>query len=241
MTRIYVDAELRIGCELSLPAEAAHHVKSVLRLARDDELVVFDGRGTEYEARLVAVGREDVRVLLVAPLARVSESPLAVTLVQSISRGERMDYTIQKAVELGVRRIVPIVSQRTMVRLSGEREDKRLAHWRGIVRHAAEQSGRTCLPEVAAVDTLPGWLATRAETVAYLLQPEAVRSLASEPAPAGAVALLAGPEGGFDQDEVLRLIGSGVAAVRLGPRILRTETAALVALTIMQAHWGDLA
>ncbi len=241
MTRIHVDAELGPGLELSLPAAAAHHVRGVLRLVRDDELVVFDGRGAEYEARLVAVARDDVRVLLGAACGRVTESPLEVTLVQSISRGERMDYTIQKAVELGIQRIVPVVSQRTVVRLSAEREDKRLIHWRGIVRHAAEQSGRSCLPEVTAVCTLDNWLAAPARVPAYLLQPDSGRSLASEPAPGSAVALLVGPEGGFERDEIRRLIESGVQAVHLGPRILRTETAALVALAIIQAHWGDLA
>lgn len=240
MTRIHVDTALEAGREIALPAEAAHHVRAVLRLTRDAELIVFDGRGAEHEARLLVVSREEVRALLGPAREALRESPLAVTLVQAISRGERMDYTIQKAVELGVQRIVPVVSQRTVVRLSGEREDKRVAHWRGVARHAAEQSGRTVLPEVSAVTTLDAWLAAWTAS-AYLLQPAAASSLAAEPAPSGAVALLAGPEGGFDAEEVARLGAAGVRAVRLGPRILRTETAALVALAIMQAHWGDLA
>ena len=156
MPRIHVEIELTSGAECVLPASAAHHIRDVLRLERSAELVLFNGHGGEYEAHLLAVTRGEVRAVVGSFRHGALESPLSVTLVQSISRGERMDYTIQKAVELGVRTIVPITSTRTVVRLDSAREEKRLEHWRGIVRHAAEQSGRTAVPAVAAVLSLAG-------------------------------------------------------------------------------------
>ena len=186
------------------------------------------------------MGRAEVRAVLGVFRHRAVESPLAVTLVQSISRGERMDYTIQKAVELGVHHIVPVTSTRTVVRLDSAREEKRLEHWRGIVRHAAEQSGRIAVPEVTSVLSLTAWLAQANNTRAYMLDPFATTSLAAQAAPVGAVAIVAGPEGGFSGDERAQMARAGVIAVRLGPRVLRTETAALCALTIAQMRWGDL-
>ncbi len=240
MPRIHVDIELSAGAECVLPIIAARHVRDVLRLERDAELVLFNGHGGEFEARLLAVSRGEVRAVLGPWRAGIVESPLAVTLVQSISRGERMDYTIQKAVELGVRHIVPVTSSRTVVRLDPAREEKRLDHWRGIVRHAAEQSGRSVLPSIDTVLSLSAWLATAASLRAYLLDPFAADSLAAQSTSANEVAIVAGPEGGFSSDEREQMAHAGVIPVRLGPRILRTETAALCALTIMQARWGDL-
>lgn len=240
MPRIHVDIELTSGAECVLPTTAAHHVRDVLRLERGAELVLFNGRGGEYEAQLLALARGEVRAVVGAYRDGAVESPLAVTLVQSISRGERMDYTIQKAVELGVRHIVPVTSTRTVVRLDSAREEKRLEHWRGIVRHAAEQSGRTALPGVATVLSLGAWLASASAVRAYMLDPFATGSLAAQPPPGSEVAIVAGPEGGFSSDERAQMARAGVIPVRLGPRILRTETAALCALTILQTQWGDL-
>lgn len=240
MPRIHVEIELTSGAECVLPASAAHHVRDVLRLERSAELVLFNGHGGEYEAHLLAVTRSEVRAVVGSFRHGALESPLCVTLVQSISRGERMDYTIQKAVELGVRTIVPITSTRTVVRLDSAREEKRLEHWRGIVRHAAEQSGRTALPALVAVLSLAAWLENTDKTRAYMLDPFATTSLAGQPAPDGEVAIVAGPEGGFSGDERAQMARAGVTPVRLGPRVLRTETAALCALTILQMRWGDL-
>lgn len=241
MPRLYVDSPLVPGQEIELPASSAHHVRSVLRLARDSDLALFDGRGAVHEARLTLVARESVRALVGNALPADAESPLAVTLVQSISRGERMDYTIQKAVELGVQRIVPVTSRRTVVRLDARRADKRLEHWGGIIQHAAEQSGRVLLPALEAVTSLAEWIAANGATDGFLLQPGATVPLARAPRPGGGVTLFAGPEGGFDEREVNELLRAGAKSVSLGPRILRTETAALCALAVMQALWGDLA
>jgi 16S rRNA (uracil1498-N3)-methyltransferase len=239
--RVFVECALASGAEVTLPAVSAHHVRTVLRLARNAELILLDGRGAAHEARLTLVSREAVQALVGPALAPRGESPLDVTLVQSISRGERMDYTLQKAVELGVRHIVPVVSRRTVVKLDARREDRRLEHWHGVVRHAAEQSQRLLLPTLAGVTTLDDWLAARGTTNAFLLQPGASDPLARQPRPAAAVALLAGPEGGFEPAEVERMLRAGAHAVSLGPRVLRTETAAVAALAVMQALWGDLA
>ena len=240
MTRIHVETELSSGAECVLPNTAAHHVRDVLRLTRGAELVLFNGRGGEYAAQLLAVARGEVRAALGAYREGVPESSLVVTLVQSISRGERMDYTLQKAVELGVRYIVPVTSSRTVVRLDSTREEKRLDHWRGVVRHATEQSGRTLVPELATMCTLAAWLANANAMPSYMLDPIATRSLAGQPAPGANVAIVAGPEGGFSSAERTQMAAAGLLAVRLGPRVLRTETAALCALTILQMQWGDL-
>lgn len=237
--RVFVDCPLSAGTEVELPAGAAHHVRGVLRLSRNDEVILLDGHGAVHEARLGLVAREGVTALVGAALAADTESPLDITLVQAISRGERMDYTIQKAVELGVRRIVPVVSQRTVVRLDRRREDKRLEHWRGVIRHAAEQSQRSVLPRLEPVCDLAAWLEAAPAAGCFVLQPGATRPLAREACPGGAVYLLAGPEGGFDRRELERMKSADVVAVSLGPRVLRTETAAVAALAVMQATWGD--
>lgn len=239
--RLFVECALVPGAELALPAAPAHHVRTVLRLTRDAAVVLFDGRGGEYPALLTAVARDGVRARVGECRSGIAESPLSITLVQAISRGERMDLTLQKAVELGVARIVPVLSTRTVVRLDEARGNKRLEHWRGVVRHAAEQCGRTRVPEVAAVLKLAEWASRVGAGVSYLLAPGAADSLAGLAPPAAPVTLLAGPEGGFAPQEIALLRDAGAHAVRLGPRILRTETAALVALAVMQAQWGDLA
>lgn len=240
-TRVHVDLPLAAGDEVALPVNAAHHVRTVLRLARDDEVVLFDGHGGEFRARLTTVARERVVAAVLEARTGIAESPLALTLVQAISRGERMDYTLQKAVELGVSRVVPVISRRTVVRLDAAREERRIEHWRGILRHAAEQCGRAVVPALDAVATLDQWLARRDNEPAFLLHPAAAVALAAVPDPGPRVTLLAGPEGGFDGAEVERLVAAGVLRVRLGPRVLRTETAAVVAMAVLQARFGDLA
>ena len=241
MTRIYIDHELTEGDEFTLPGASAHHVSTVLRLSADAEVTLFNGRGGVFSGRLTRVSRREGVVVIGNDLQADSESPLAVTLVQSISRGERMDYTIQKAVELGVHEIVPVVSKRTVVQLDQKRVSKRIDHWRGIIQHAAEQSGRTALPHLASVQPLAEWVAARPGTPCYVLHPTSSAPLARQPAPAESVTVVAGPEGGFEDNEIAMLERAGAVTVALGPRVLRTETAAVCALSVMQALWGDLA
>jgi 16S rRNA (uracil1498-N3)-methyltransferase len=234
-TRLFVDAELSPRATVELPEAAAHHAARVLRLAAGDRVVLFDGRGGEYEATLAMPGRGRVVAETGAWRELERESPLGVTLVQAVSSGERMDFTIQKAVELGVAAIHPVFSERSIVRLAGEREAKKLAHWRRIAIAACEQCGRNRVPPVAEPVALERYRAP--EGAKILLAPSATRRLAE--LARGPLTLAAGPEGGFGEEEEAQLQRAGFVAASLGPRILRTETAALAALAALNALAGD--
>lgn len=239
MTRIHVPLPLAAGTSLDLPDEAARHVAQVLRMRVGEPLTLFNGDGGEYQATITATGRRDVAVSIdrYDPVDR--ESRLAITLVQCVSKGERMDYTVQKAVELGVTRILPLLSERSVVKLDAERWDKKLEHWRGIAASACEQSGRTRLPEVAPVQKLDAWLATAEPGLRLVLAPTESVSLKAL-APAANIALLIGPEGGLSDNEIAAARRAGCVGIGLGPRVLRTETAGVAALAALQLIWGDL-
>lgn len=240
MTRIHVPAVPAVGATLALADDAARHVAQVLRMRAGESLTLFDGVAGEAAATIVEAGRREVTVRIDRLDAVDRESALDITLVQCVSKGDRMDYTIQKAVELGVTRIVPVLSERSVVRLDAERWDKKLEHWRGVAVSACEQSGRTRLPEVAAVQKLDAWLATPAgEALRLVLAPTESVSLKTL-APAARLALLIGPEGGLSDAEVAAARRSGCIGIGLGPRVLRTETAGVAALAALQLLWGDL-
>ena len=240
--RLYVELPLEAGGRIRLPEAAGHHVKRVLRLVAGDALTVFDGRGGEYHATLARAARDAVEVDIGAHEAVDRESALDIDLGQGICKGDRMDLVVQKATELGVRSICPVVCERTVVKLDSARAERRIAHWRAITVHAAQQSGRTRVPEVAGVEDLDTWLARTGAGPGIVLSPRADASLSDlEPPGAGKpVRLLVGPEGGLSPREVERVRAAGFMELRLGPRVLRTETAALVALGALQARWGDL-
>jgi len=238
--RIYCAQPLHAGGCATLTDEAANHVARVLRLRAGAPLVLFNGEGGEFDARISALARREVVVEVGDHRPRECESSLGVTLVQAVSRGERMDYTIQKAVELGVRRIVPVLSSRSVVNLDEERRERRLAHWRKVVVGACEQCGRNRLPEVLEPRPLADWLAQSNNGLMLVLDHRGQRSL-GEFAPATEVTLLIGPEGGLAPEEVAAAHAAGYEGLRLGPRVLRTETAAVTALSVLQARWGDLA
>jgi 16S rRNA (uracil1498-N3)-methyltransferase len=237
--RLYVDLPLAPGRELGMPRDAAAHVARVLRLRPGDAVVLFNGDGRDYAGRLLAARREDTRVLVGSAGEAEPEPPLRLHLAVGVSRGERMDFVIQKAVELGVASIRPLFTERSVVRLDAERMERRNAHWHGVLVAACEQSGRRRLPYLHPPAHLADWLPTVAGT-ALLLDPRAECSLAQVPAPHGEATLLVGPEGGLSADERARAVSAGFVSVRLGPRILRTETAPLAALAAMQVLWGDL-
>ena len=202
-------------------------------------MILFDGRGGQYGARIERIERDRVFAELGAWEEIERESVLAVTLVQALQGGDKMDFTIQKAVELGVADIVPVDSRRSVLRLSGERAGKRVAHWQGVAASACEQCGRNRVPLVAPLEKIENWLARPAgNSLRLMLAPDADVTLAELP-PAKNVQLLVGAEGGLDPQEVIAAQQAGFRAVRLGPRVLRTETAALAALAAMQALWGD--
>jgi len=239
--RIYVDEPLASGAELTLPAQAAHHVARVLRLRAGQTLTLFNGDGGEYAAVIRSAGGRRVAVDIGEHRRVERESPLDITLVQAISRGRHMDYTLQKAVELGIRRVVPVFSDHGQVRLDDRRRQARLEHWHGVVIAACEQSGRDRLPVVEEPIRFGDWLGTIVEEQwCLLLDPAADRRLRDLPAPGSGIALVAGPEGGFSEAEREAARQSGCIAIGLGPRVLRTETAAPAAITACQALWGDL-
>lgn len=241
MPRFYCDLPLAPGRLVELPAATARHATGALRLREGDALTLFNGAGGEYAGALELRGKLAF-ARLTAHDATERESPLRIVLVQGISAGERMDLTLRKAVELGVWAIQPLMMRRSVVRLDAEKAARRLKHWRGIVVAACEQCGRNQPPALAEIRDGLQWLGSGAACTGshrYLLDPEGARGLAGSPVPDGPVLLLAGPEGGFDPVERQAALRAGFQPLRLGPRILRTETAALAALAAMQAVWGD--
>ena len=241
--RIYCPSPLAEGAVVTLPETAARHLSKALRLGPGDPVRIFDGAGREHRARLIE-GGPGIRARIGQSVTPLPESRLGITLIQGISRGERMDFVIQKATELGLTRIVPVQTTRSVVRLDKERARRRQRHWQGVAASACEQCGRSVLPEVDLPRTLADALAdTGAEAPPVMkLMPDGaapgIRSLrAPEP---GAVFLLIGPEGGLDPDEKALAGRHGFIAVGLGPRVLRTETAAVVAVAACQLLWGDL-
>ncbi|MBJ9974903.1 16S rRNA (uracil(1498)-N(3))-methyltransferase [Pseudomonas sp. S75] len=236
LSRFFIDAPLSLG-EHALPETQAHYIGRVLRMSAGDAVQLFDGSGQEYLGQLLEVGKKSVRVALEQAIAGQPDSPLQVHLGQGLSRGERMDWAIQKATELGVQAITPIVSERCEVRLKDERADKRLAHWRQVAISACEQCGRSSLPQILAPVTLGEWIETVEADLKLVLHPVA-QALSSHARPQR-LAFLIGPEGGLSDAEVEQAKAAGFHAARLGPRVLRTETAPVVALSVAQQLWGD--
>lgn len=239
--RIYVDQKLRAGREVRLPDQAGEHVARVLRLERGAPLILFNGDGYEFDASLASLAKHAVTAEVGHGREAMRESPLPLTLAQAIARGEKMDWILQKATELGVARVVPIVTERTEVKLDAERAERRMAHWRSVVAGACEQSGRNRLPELDAPLALDRWLATLGEDPALRLAllPEAGATLRQFPSVENGAILAVGPEGGFTANDVALLTQAEFHGLRLGPRILRTETAGMAALAALQALFGD--
>ena len=236
--RFFAPVQLPLGAEIDLPERVARHC-AVLRLRRGDAIVLFNGEGGEFSAELTRVSRGDARAHVTSRQTPERESPLVIALAQCVSSGDRMDATLQKSTELGVSRIVPIASGRSIVRLSSDRADRRVAHWRNVVIAACEQCGRNRVPEIGAIIGFDGFLGQAAtDGLRLLLAPDADRDL-KQLEPPSKVTLLVGPEGGLAPEERQRAERSGFIPVRFGPRVLRTETAPLAAIAAMQALWGD--
>ena len=229
-----------VGNEYALPDPVTHHALRVLRLAVGDRIALFTGDGGEFAATLVRADKRDAFARIDAFDAVERESPLAVTLVQGIAANDAMDHAVRRAVELGVAAIQPVLTTRSARVPDGERGEKRLAHWRQIVVAACEQCGRNRVPEVRAVMSLEHWLASRDPAATGLVMtPTADVSIADSPRPRHTFDLLVGPEGGLAPDEIALARDSGMTAVRMGPRVLRAETAALASLAAINALWGD--
>ncbi len=243
--RFFISAPITDGANLVLPESVAHHALRVLRLPPGSTIVLFNGQGGAWQATLTAQGKQGLAQITGFDPSD-TELPGRVTLVQGIASGDKMDWIVEKAVELGAHTIAPIAAQRSVLRLSGERLEKRLAHWRRIAQAACEQCGRNQLPTVQAPVTLAQWLADPANTgmLRLLCHPDAADTLHSAlPAPPSSapLALLVGPEGGWSDDELRQASNQAVRPVRFGPRVLRTETAglALLAATSALLGWQD--
>lgn len=241
MPRFYLPDTLHADTIIGLPEASAHHAVRVLRLSVGDAVTLFNGNGGEWAASIHHIDRRAVEVQVHHAVPVERESALRITLAQGISSGERMDYTLQKAVELGVAAIQPIACERSVVKLSGERAGKRHSHWQNLVIAACEQCGRNRIPEVAEITSIASWLEQHdPAAIRILFAPAAGDTLHTLPRPAHPIIMLAGPEGGFAPHEYTAALAAGFIPMRLGPRVLRTETAALAALAAMQALWGDL-
>lgn len=239
--RIYEATPLHSGQYITLSEAGANHVGRVLRMQAGQALVLFNGTGGQYAAEIIQADKKTVRVRVGEFDGQDCESPLAFHLGQVISRGDKMEFTIQKSVELGVNVITPLFSSRCGVKLSGERLEKKIQQWQSIAIAACEQCGRNRIPEIRPAMALEHWLAEQTSDLKLNLHPKAEFSVNTLPPPAGGVRLLIGPEGGLSDEEIVQAGAQGFVDILLGPRILRTETAALTAITALQCRFGDLA
>lgn len=239
--RFFSPDPLVVGQSAQLSENAAAHAIRVMRLKQGDTLTLFCGDGHDYACSLTSIEKKSATVMVTARSTVSNESPLTIRLLQGISSGDRMDYTIQKAVELGVNEIYPLSTERSVTKLIGDRAEKRVEHWQGVVIAACEQSGRALVPKVHAPLTLAQWLAQHGQQsgLNILLNPVGAKTFANIEKPACPVNMLIGPEGGLSPAEIALATQHDFQSILLGPRILRTETAALTALACMQAAWGD--
>lgn len=242
--RFFCPLPLTVGAALDLPEDAARHAVRVLRLREGAGLTLFDGAGGEVDACITAVARDRVTVRVEIRRELERESALTLTLVQALQSGDKMDMTVQKAVELGVSRIVPVASRRSVLRLEGERAQRRAAHWRAVAISACEQCGRNRVPVIEEIISLERWLAlppVAPEGLRLMLAPEAAHALLglTPPRAGQPLELLIGAEGGLAPEEMAAAKAAGFEGVRLGPRVLRTETAGMAAMAAIQAVWGD--
>lgn len=243
VTRNYLAQPLQPGQRVALPEAVANHLLRVLRLSVGDALIVFNGDGFDYHATLATAERRSAQIQVQSRSAASGESPLSITLGQGIARGDKMDWVLQKATELGVAAIAPLRTQWTEVRLTAERAERRHQHWHGVIAAACEQCGRAVLPALNETSELSNWAANApSNALRFLLDPDAEHTLRScpPPQPGQPVWLAVGPEGGLSEYDIATLRAAGFSGLRLGPRVLRTETAGLAVIAAMQALWGDL-
>lgn len=237
--RIYTAQLLQGNASIELEPGPSQHIARALRMRAGDAMILFNGQGGEYPAEITAIDKKTVTVLTRAQEMRESESPLTIHLGIAVSRGDRMDWIVQKATELGVCEVAPLFTERTEVKLSGERADKKNRHWQQIASSACEQCGRNRLPTIHSLQTLDSWLSTTRAEQKFVLHHRPAPAMVATQEPTS-IALLVGPEGGLSALEIAAAERVGYQSMRLGPRVLRTETAPLAAIAILQARWGDM-
>lgn len=235
--RIYQSQRFNTGDTVSLDARVSHHIIRVLRLKENSPLIIFNGQGGEFSATIQSISKQTTTVLVGSYSDRTAESPISIHLGQAISRGDKMDYILQKSVELGVSAITPLITLRSEVKLDKDRLEKRLQHWEGVIIHACEQSGRTQIPVLHPPQKLTDWQPN--SDLKLILNPHNGQSLKEFPDSISSVALLIGSEGGLDDQEIQALEKQDFLSLKLGPRILRTETASLAIISAIQYRWGD--
>jgi 16S rRNA (uracil1498-N3)-methyltransferase len=241
ISRIYHSQPLNVGELTSLEDEAATHVGRVLRMQATEKLVLFNGLGGQYQATIEAASKKNVTVQITAFDNHCAESPLKIHLGQGISRGDKMEFTIQKAVELGVSEITPLFTERCGVKITGERLNKKLQQWQKIAISACEQCGRNTIPIIHNPLPLSQWLQQISKELKINLHPRATDTIKTLAWPTNGIRLIIGPEGGLSDNEITQTVDNGFGEVTLGPRILRTETAGLTVISALQLQFGDLA
>ncbi len=239
LSRIFTSQPLRAENSVELEGPAGHYLTRVLRLAKGDRIILFNGDGADYPAVIAEIRSQRVLARITGSSDPGNESSLKITLVQAVCRGERMDYVLQKATELGVFCIQPLISQRVEVRLDAARQEKRMQHWQGVVTSACEQSGRALVPVVNAPLSLADWLNVASGSLSLVLDPLADNKLSGLSVQGDSISVLVGPEGGFTDEEMHAARAKGLMPVSLGPRVLRTETAGPAAIAVLQAKAGD--
>lgn len=239
--RLYQPGPYQTGDEVALEKTGAQHLIKVLRYKEGDTLNIFDGYGSSFEATVASANQKSTTIVVGQRINEQPESPLRIHICLALSKGERMDYAIQKAVEAGVSEISPMMAKHSVVRLDDKRKESRLSHWQGIIRHACEQSGRNIIPRINPVIDLPDLLTKVTGDRKLILDPVSNNTLGSIKTRPASVVLLIGPEGGFAEDEINTAEKKGYEAIRLGPRVFRAETATVAACVALQTLWGDLA
>ncbi len=240
ISRFYVEIPLREGELVMLPSEVSHHLLTVLRKGIGDQIQLFNGYGYQYTATVESISKKLAQVKIISSEDSKTESPLKITLAQGLSKGQKMDFTLQKAVELGVHRIVPIINQRSSIKIKTDKVESKLKHWNKVIVSATEQSGRCKIPQLLEPMLLEDWLEMELSDLKIVLAPSSSQSVNELNKPSDSVTLLIGSEGGLSHDEIESAISHGYQSIKLGPRVFRTETAALVAMGVLQSLWGDL-
>jgi 16S rRNA (uracil1498-N3)-methyltransferase len=240
VSRFYTSNHLSVDNEIQLESEVSHYISRVLRLKTGDPLVLFNGDGCDYPAEILELSKNSVLVLVNSQLNLAHESPLHIHLAQGVSKGDRMDFAIQKAVELGVAEITPVITERCVVKMSKERWLKKHEQWKKIIISACEQSNRNVIPVLNPTVELAAWQKQTTEDIKVVLSPKSRQYLSHMARPNRGIRLLIGPEGGLSEQEVYTCEQTGFFAANMGPRILRTETAALTSIAILQSLFGDL-
>ncbi|MDF2691385.1 MAG: rsmE [Gammaproteobacteria bacterium] len=240
LNRVYQNQALSEGQSLQLDAEASNHLANVLRMREAEKLIVFNGEGDEYLCSVISAQKKSMTVLLESKQTVLRESPLFIHLAQAVAKGDKMDLIIQKAVELGANAITPILTERSNVKLDSERFDKKMQHWQKVAISACEQCGRNVVPQVNAPLSLTKFIEHHEAELKLILHPGNGQNLSTLSTPIASLIIMIGPEGGFAEQEISLAQSRNYIKLNLGPRILRTETAPLAAISILQSKWGDL-